>query len=284
MASSSSEKPKATLRCACEGKHCRTRFEYREPPPGEVRFELKGVKGYQREYQECGLCHHFFSVHEIPMDHLYSGEYVNATYGTKGIGEQFKRIIGLDPSRSDNVGRVERVHTFATTRFDKSGEPAPRTVLDVGSGLCVFLHGMKQRGWDGTALDPDPRSAEHARSTVGVAAHCGDFFEAKELGRFHLVTFNKVLEHVLDPVAMLAKSKDYLRKGGLVYIELPDGEGAAEAGKDREEFFIDHWHVFSMASIAMLAERAGFDMLASEKLVEPSGKYTLRAFLMPKAG
>lgn len=277
------EKPKATLRCPCEGKHCRVRFGYEAPPQGEVRFDLGGPGRYRRELQECGLCGHFFSVHGMPMDQLYAGQYVDATYGAKGIGEQFRRITALDPSRSDNVGRVERVHVFATRRLDQAAIPAvPRTVLDVGSGLCVFLHRMKERGWECTALDPDPRSAAHARETVGVSAHCGDFFAARELGRFHLISFNKVLEHVPDPVAMLAKSLDYLVPGGLVYVELPDGEGAAEAGQGREEFFIDHWHAFSPASIALLSRRAGFDVLLTEKLVEPSGKYTLRAFLTPR--
>jgi SAM-dependent methyltransferase len=280
MASEGFHGPKATLRCPCEGAHCRTRFEYREPPPGEVRFDLGNPDAYRRELRECGACGHFFSAHEIAMDRLYTGGYVDANYGTKGIGEQFARINALDPARSDNVGRVERVHAYASKRLDEAGVPAaPRTVLDIGSGLCVFLHRMKQRGWDCTALDPDPRTAGHARDTVGINAYCGDFFAAGDLGRFHLVTFNKVLEHVTDPVAMLAKSRRHLLEGGLVYIELPDGPAAARVGGDREEFFIDHWHAFSPVSIAMLAERSGFDLLLSERLVEPSGKYTLRAFL-----
>jgi hypothetical protein len=104
---------------------------------------------------------------------------------------------------------------------------------------------------------------------------------SQELGRFDVVTFNKVLEHVADPVSMLARSARHLREGGFVYIELPDGEAALTEGPERQEFFIDHWHVFSAASLAILATRAGFRLQALERLHEPSGKYTLRAFLVP---
>ena len=38
--------------------------------------------------------------------------------------------------------------------------------------------------------------------------------------------------------------------GDLVYVELPDAEGAALHGPGREEFFIEHHHVFSAASTA----------------------------------
>jgi hypothetical protein len=273
-------KPKATLRCVCDGSYCLTRFEYHEPPVGEVRFNIGEGASYQRKLQECRLCKHIFSEHDLPMEQLYAGQYVDATYGPKGIGAQFDRINGLDPTRSDNIARVKRVHEFASSFLDQSGlSKKSRKVLDVGSGLCVFLHQMKKLDWDCTALDPDERSAEHARSRVGIAAYCGDFFGSNNLGRFNLITFNKVLEHVLDPVGMLIKSRDYLDTKALVYIELPDGEEAAKIGKSREEFFIDHWHAFSLASLSLLAERASFKLLLSERLLEPSGKFTLRGFL-----
>ena len=66
---------------------------------------------------------------------------------------------------------------------------------------------------------------------------------------------------------------------GLVYVELPDAEGAGADGPEREEFFIEHLHVFSMASLCLLAARAGFQVRSAVRLREPSTKYTLAAFL-----
>ncbi len=267
-----------SLDCPCDGRHLQVAFTYDRPPPGEVRFPLAAA--YRRCYRRCELCGHYFSQHAMDMTGLYAGPYLDATYGDKeGLRRSFERIIALPSERSDNWGRVRRVLDFARGYLPRR-ERVP-TLLDVGSGLAVFPYGMKQAGWHVTALDPDARAARHARETVGVAVTVGDFMmlEAEELGRYDVVTFNKVLEHVEAPVAMLARAAPLLEDGGFVYVELPDGEAAARDGGEREEFFIDHHHVFSATSVALLADRAGFDVKALERLREPSGKYTLRAFL-----
>lgn len=259
--------------CLCGGTAFDAVFHYDAPPEGEIRFKFSG-SGYSRDIVRCRACGHYLSVHEMDMSGLYGGDYADATYGDK-LKATFDRIIALPAEKSDNTGRVAWV-------TEQAGRRTPgRTVLDVGSGLCVFLHRMKAAGWTGVALDPDPRQAAHARDVVGVAAVQADFMTASELGRFDLVCFNKVLEHAVDPVAMLARAAAHLRPGGLVYVELPDGEAAAAAGPGREEFFIDHHHVFSPASAAVLASRAGMSLLVCERLREASGKYTLRLLMEP---
>jgi len=273
-------KPEACPLCA--NRQFERVFVYHEPPQGEVRFRFSaGV--YQREVYRCTVCGHFLSVHTMQAPEFYEDEYVDSTYGSDdGIRSAFERIIALDPSNSDNRGRVQRILEFTAMHLKApaAGKRLP-AVLDVGSGLCVFLYEMKAAGWDCTALDPDLRAVQHARQVVGVHAIDADFMLAEDIGRFDLVAFNKVLEHVQDPVAMLAKSQENLQDGGMVYVEVPDGECAAVDGPAREEFFIEHNHVFSMASLALLAQRTGFLPLLIERLREPSTKYTLRAFLAP---
>jgi SAM-dependent methyltransferase len=250
-------------------------FHYDAPPPGETVFELPEGTAYRREFRVCPSCRHQVSVHELDLSGLYSGAYVDATYGDR-MRATYERIMGLPPDASDNVQRVERI--------DSWWDGASRTVLDVGSGLAVFPARMKERGWEATALDPDPRATEHARDVVGVTAVCADFMAADDLGAYDLVTFNKVLEHVEDPVAMLARAGGLLRSSGAVYVEVPDGEMAARDpdGPNREEFFIEHLCAFSMTSLCLLADRARFVPVRAERLREPSGKYTLYAFLAPE--
>ncbi len=222
----------------CGGTDLELAFTYEEPPPGETPFGLSPEE-YRREFRRCRSCGHYLARLSIPVERLYSGDYVDATYDSaEGLERAYERIMALPPERSDNVQRVERI----VARLGEAGR-----VLDVGSGLGVFRARMRERGWEVTALDPDPRAAEHARDVVGVNAVCADFFEADGLGRFDLVTLNKVLEHVSDPVAMLARTCHFLEPGGSVYVEVPDGPGAAADpdGPDREEFFIEHLHAFS---------------------------------------
>jgi len=271
------------VHCMCGADRFTTVYTYFAPPAGEVRF-AHSAGTYRREIFRCSLCGHYVSIHEMDDQGLYGGAYVDSTYGgDEGMRRTYEKILALPPERSDNAGRVRRVVEFAAPHAPEPG--ARRSILDVGSGLGVFLRRMKDEGWECTALDPDPRAARHASETAGVHAVCADFMTSPPaaLGRFHVVSFNKVLEHVRDPAAMLARAAPLLRPGGFVYLELPDGEAAVSEGFGREEFFIEHFHVFSLASVSLLAERAGFRALAVERLREPSTKFTLRAFLAPRA-
>jgi SAM-dependent methyltransferase len=203
---------------------------------------------------------------------------VDANYkDKKGLGESFERIIELPHYQSDNTGRIEHITTFFRERLP---DTLSHTLLDVGSGLGVFPFRMHQAGWQCTALDPDPRSVEHIRN-LGIDAQQGDFMQFSQVNVYNLITFNKVLEHVKNPTKMLQKSRKHLDPNGLVYIELPDGEMAEADGPDREEFFVDHHHIFSTTSLSMMADKAGFSVLQIQRLQEPSTKYTLRAFLEP---
>ena len=264
------------LRCICRGDYLKTVFSYDLPPVGETQFDLSTE--YNRDVLRCDLCGHFVTHHDMDVSSLYTSQYVSSTYGDDGLRSAYDRIMGLDPMTSDNVARVQNLISYT----EVSGFGVGKTLLDVGSGLCVFPSAMKNAGWDCTVVDPDSRAVAHAQDVVGVKAVCGDYMEIEGLGEFDVVTFNKVLEHVEDPVNMLSRASEHLKDRGFVYIEVPDGEAAALNGPGREEFFIEHWHVFSPASLAALVSRAGFSLNTMESLKEPSDKYTLRVFATKK--
>jgi 2-polyprenyl-3-methyl-5-hydroxy-6-metoxy-1,4-benzoquinol methylase len=138
---------------------------------------------------------------------------------------------------------------------------------------------MKNAKWDVSAIDMDRRLVEHARNIVGVNSMLADVKVVKDIGTFDLISFNKVLEHVDDPISMLAAVRRLLNDNGFIYIELPDGENAESEGQNREEFLLGHIHVFSAASMALLIKKAGFNLISMERLREPSTKFTLRAFV-----
>ena len=252
-------------------------FSYDAPPIGEIGFRRPQGEPYRREVWQFENSRHYVSRHAMSVATDYSGDYVNATYGDDaGMRAAFARVVALSPERSDNAGRIARIQSFAAAHF-----PAKKNIrlLDVGAGLGVFPHAVKKAGWHCMAIDPDARAVAHMRDHVGVEAVTGDFMNIDDLGKFDIVTFNKVLEHVEQPTAMLQRAGSFVAPGGFVYLELPDGEAAARSGAGREEFFVEHLHVFSFRSIVMLAERAGFIPVAVERLQEPSTKFTLRAFL-----
>lgn len=270
-----------SLVCLCSDDKFKELFVYDAPPTGETHFGLSPGRPYRRLLYQCQTCGHIRCVHEMELMDFYGHDYVTGTYGNReGIKKAFDRINALPASSSDNMGRVESVIDFTGNHWRKNSvHKGTGKVLDVGSGLCVFLYRMKERGWDCTALDTDPRLLEHAREAVGIRTILGDFMTLPNGQLYDLITFNKVLEHLKDPISMLRKSASHLTHKGFVYVEVPDGESAWVEGPNREEFFIEHFHAFSLSSVHSMTRRAGFEAEKMERLQEPSGKYTLRAFL-----
>ena len=263
----------------CENEALDLVHLYEEAPEGEVTLPRLEGRDYRRELYRCRSCGHMISSHEMSMEALYEGDYVDATYGAKGLRGTYDRINNLPENRSDNVGRVNCLNEWMMQENPEMMGRMSRTLLDVGAGLGVFPYRMKQAGWTCTALDPDPRAVRHARDVVGVAGLCGDFMRLEPESRYDLISFNKVLEHVELPVDMLNRSRQWLASGGYVYVELPDAGGATQDGFHREEFFIEHHHIFSAASLSLLAGKAGLEVRRLQCLREPSSKYTLRALL-----
>ena len=101
----------------------------------------------------------------------------------------------------------------------------------------------------------------------------------RNIRKYNVITLNKVLEHVINPIAMLRKAKKYLRNKGFIYVEVPDAENASKEGKNREEFYIDHFHVFSKLSLTLMCKNAGLQTISVNRINEPSGKFTLFAFI-----
>lgn len=275
--------PQPTLRCPCRGSALERAFEYHEAPRGETKFDMGG-QPYRRRYNRCKICEHWFGAHEFDLSRLYSSDYVGATYGgPEGMRRRFDKIMALPVEQSDNRQRVARILRFAAEHEVAADDRVPRA-LDVGAGLGVFPAVLSQAGWQVVALEPDVRTVLHLREVVGVTAEATDLLDVDPVrfAAFDLITFNKVLEHVEDPVALLLKAAELVSPAGFVYIELPDVAAACD-GPEREEFFVEHHHVFSPASLILLAQRAGLAAAAVERVREPSGKYTLRGFLLPRA-
>lgn len=68
-----------------------------------------------------------------------------------------------------------------------------------------------------------------------------------------------------------------MKKNGLVYIEVPDSNAKIK-GKFSEEFCLDHLQIYSIESLINIAKSVGLFPLRVERIVEPSGKYTVLGF------
>lgn len=99
-------------------------------------------------------------------------------------------------------------------------------VLDVGCGLGTMLDACEAAGAEYCGIEPDRQIYERLLS-LNQKAHGRvfngtlDSFEGFGDG-FDIVLLIHVLEHVPDPVKFLQSCRKYLRKGGIIYIEVPN--------------------------------------------------------------
>ena len=182
--------------------------------------------------------------------------------------------MNLPKNLSDNKNRVSRVNTFI-----KQNNFRNRNLLDIGAGIGVFGKSMSLKGWEVYAAETDKILVKYLDSLGLNSLLIKKSSKININKKFDLIVFNKVLEHVEKPLLYLKHIKKFLRKNSLVYIEVPC-VNAAILGKSREEFFIEHNHIFSKNSLNDMLIKAGFKSLLTKSLIEPSGKFTLFSFCM----
>ena len=96
-------------------------------------------------------------------------------------------------------------------------------ILDIGCGKGEFLSIAKKRGWEAYGLEPSANFARFASEEYGLNINSNPLEKAKDPDScFDAVVLNMVLEHISNPREFLAEVKRILRKGGLLFIEVPN--------------------------------------------------------------
>jgi SAM-dependent methyltransferase len=160
-------------------------------------------------------------------------------------------------------------------RSSRRGASAQRKLLDVGPGTGIFLHLARERGWTPAGIDVCPESAEKAASEFQIGVDVGDFETFHyEPGSFDAVTMLDVLEHTVDPLAVLRRAREVLRPGGLLYVAVPNQRCLMTAILDRwiqlglpgRDFFLErlyvepHLYYFCPRTLTRMLGAAGFEM------------------------
>lgn len=249
-------------------------------PDVEVNYNIpKNL--YYREIYNCNICGVYNNFHDLINEDFYKGFY-NNSITSKSFEERFQRIINLPESNSDNKNRVKRVVSFLKNEFGKLNH---KKALDIGSGTGVFLYELKKENLFTTCIDPDLQSINHALNVIKVdKAHCGSLTDFKSTLKYDLITFNKVLEHLKDPIANIKKALKHLSKNGILYIEMPEGDRIVNEKlvSKRAEFAVEHYTIYNEKSIKGIAELCSLKIIELNVINDPSGKKTIYAFYKEK--
>ena len=271
------------LKSGCRGvKKCiniknniKTIYTYTCKPKGEPDYK---IKNYLRKIVQCKKCNHFYAVHKINTSSLYKKNYSHISHG-KNLMTKFKKILSLKKN-SDNFYRVNRILSFFKKLRNKKV-----SLLDVGSGLGIFLYSLKKKvNWKLSGIEPDFNFYNFSKNDLNLRIYNDYFYKKKFNEKFEIITLNKVIEHVKDPDKFLKKIRKVIKNIEFIYIEVPDGVAgeASKEHKNREEFYLDHLHIFSVKSLKNCIVKNKFNLLNIQSIQEKSGKYTIYAFAQLK--
>lgn len=265
------KKLKYNLDSLCKHKYVLAKI-FKSKPKNEIDFKLNGK--YTRKYFKCLFCDHHISDHNYDLTSLYSGNYINSTYGDfEGLKKKFKKIINLKPSKSDNFFRCSRINSFF-----KKNKKSLKT-LDIGAGLGVFPKKLQSKKFrDISLIETDDININFLKNYLNFKKTFKKQSDLKDI-KFDFMTLNKVLEHINNPTLFLKNYLKNLKINGYVYIEVPDLDAKEDQlGYVREEFFIEHHHVFSKTSLILMLLSLKLEIIKIDKIIEPSSKYTIYCF------
>lgn len=135
-------------------------------------------------------------------------------------------------------------------RLQREGLQTGHSILDYGCGNGVFMQYLRERGFtDVTGYDP---------YVTG--------FAALPERQFDCVIANDVIEHVLDPRAMVAECTALTRPGGLLYIGTADSEPVDMADLEPHLMRLHqpfHRVILTEAGLNRLALEPGLTLLRS---------------------
>ncbi len=143
-----------------------------------------------------------------------------------------------------------------------AGLPKGGKALDVGCATGELVVQLKRRGFHACGVEPNPKAAEFARTSLGLTVWTGSLSEVpKNAGPFELITLWHVLEHVPDLNQTLARLRGLLTDSGRLAIAVPNplssdakAYGASWVAWDAPR----HLYDFEPAVLMDLLTRSGF--------------------------
>lgn len=165
--------------------------------------------------------------------------------------------------------------------------PGSGAALDVGCAAGFCMQVMRERGFDAHGVEVSPTIASFASERFGFdTVHLGTLDTAPwEPHSFELVTMWDVVEHVVDPRALLLKARALLKSDGLLVVETQNIDSAfARLLGPRWHHYkhAEHIYHFTPTTIKRLLGEAGFEV---HRLTHRyGGKYVSLQFIAERAG
>jgi SAM-dependent methyltransferase len=154
------------------------------------------------------------------------------------------------------------------------------TILDLGCSSGGFLGFFRGDSWKMYGIEMSADCARRAEERTGAHVFVGDIPDAPFAPEsFDVITCFDVLEHLYEPRRVMKKVEEWLKPGGIFYVQVPNID-SAEA-----RVFGSYWHGlelprhlfhYSPASLKFLAHSVGLRDVSLETRRNPAAGTSLR--------
>jgi SAM-dependent methyltransferase len=98
--------------------------------------------------------------------------------------------------------------------------------LDIGAGLGKAVLALQRAGFDAFGIEPSAPFREKAIEIFGIVPERIQHSSVERAeyapGSFDFITYGAVFEHIYHPAESLKKALGWLRRGGIIHIEVPN--------------------------------------------------------------
>lgn len=204
----------------------------------------------------CGACHHGFLVPDQALNaKTYYAENYRQEYSHNAEAAATNAREIFNVYRHYQRDRLEAVSPYLTEAT---------TLLEVGASSGQFLVNIKDRVALAHAIELDKGCCAFMQAELGIRADSEFLREsvfADEL--YDVVCSFQVLEHVADPAAFLRELHQSAKKGGAIFVEVPNLHDPLlsvwKIGSYQKFFYHSaHLQYFTEDSLRKAATLAGF--------------------------
>lgn len=210
-----------------------------------------------------------------------------AARGILAAGYGYDRLGG-SRALAATLGRIPPLHRRATFSLGVLLHPfrPGGALLDVGCGAGGYLDLMRALGWERVVgVDISEGAVATARDALGLEAYVGELADAAfPDDTFDAVTLSHTVEHVADPVALLAEVRRVTRPGGRVAIHVPNVDSMLSRRLGEHWLGLEtprHLVNFSPTGMRTVLDRAGLRIESVRTVAQ--GSYGVALFSTSRA-
>lgn len=264
----------------------------------------KGKRYFFREVAHCEMCRHTTESHKILGQRLNQSQGLNPKTKT-GISVSIMKcsncgLVYSNPQPipydiQDHYGRPPEEYwkasyfTWTPKYFKTQIEKAKNHLsilselksLDIGAGLGKAMLSMENLGFEAYGLEPSKPFYDRAISEMGInkeRIRLGAVEEIEyEAETFDFISFGAVFEHLYEPSVCLEKALMWLKKDGILHIEVPSSDWLMSKIMNlfyslRGTNYVTnlspmhppfHLHEFTLKSFSELSEALNFEIVES---------------------